>query len=48
MGQDRQDARPVSRKSWSVIRLFQGRHQLGEVQLLIDLDQKVIGIDEIP
>ena len=28
--------------------LFQRRHQLGEVQLLVNLDQQVVGVDEIP
>ena len=30
------------------VALFQGRHQLGEVQSLVDPDQPVAGIDEIP
>ena len=30
------------------VAVFQGRHQLGKVQSLIDPDQQVIGIDEIP
>ena len=28
--------------------VFQGRHKLGEIQLLIDLDQKMVGIKEVP
>ena len=28
------------------IPVFQGSHQLGEIQLLIDLDQKMVGINE--
>ena len=27
---------------------FQGSHQLGKVQLLIDLHQKMVGINEVP
>ena len=30
------------------VAVFQGRHQLGKVQSLIDPEQQVIGIDEIP
>ena len=30
------------------VAVFQGGHQLGKVQSLIDPDQQVIGIDEIP
>ena len=29
------------------VRFLQGRHQLGEIQLLVDLDEQVVGVNEI-